>query len=352
MGSPNWELVDASQVPERLMQDIHRADERIALQAMHMVIDGITRPVVSAAMHEIMHKPRVAEHAIVLPDAFSKWHFDTEEQADNLGELVKVIQVLGDIGVKARFGQDFPDTPLGYVRRKLTSKMGRDHRKIYLADNVSYSFGGCNFSDESFMHNHDFLLRTEDEAVSEYLYEKVSEEFSSDKAQSDDHKMFGDRDMVVVDGGKRSRSSIQLLAEAIVRGAEPDTIRFVSQLRPSDRIEAALYTGDPAMSVFNRSENIRGIMRFQQRVEETKPPLPRIAYPERYVHAKFITACLVPDRDRPLMPEGGPVVLTGSHNYHMWGVWAGTKEIALLSSQESLVAAINDWADESFDTQA
>lgn len=81
--------------------------------------------------------------------------------------------------------------------------------------------------------------------------------------------------------------------------------------------------------------------------------LPNTVHPDKYVHAKFISAILLPKKDRrlfgqPFLPEGGPIVLTGSHNFHRAGILAGTKEIALLSTQKSIVDDINQWADSRF----
>lgn len=341
--SPRWELLDATEVPHLLEVDIHAAQDRMALQAMHMVHDEVTAPIFNAVIENIANNPGTAERTIVLPDAFSRVFFETSVQKERFDELADTLQTLHGLGARALFGQDFGSGPSGYLKEKFGSKTGRDHRKIYVADDVSYSFGGCNFTRESFYHNHDFLLRTRHEELADYLFSLVRSEAAQNEPVADEMKAFGSDDTVFVDGGKRNRSTIQEVAKVIAQDAAPGTMRYVSQFRPSDPIEGALYDKEPVISVFNRSQNIQGVMRFQQRLEEVHPPLPRIFYPERYVHAKLITAMLLPNHDREFIPQGGPVILTGSHNYHEWGVRAGTKEIALLSSQEALVEEANTW---------
>ncbi len=347
MQTPTWELIDSSHVLDRLEQDVVAANDRIVIQAMHVAHDAETDAIFEAITERAESNPDLARRSIVLPDAFSKACFDTDEQEAQLPQLLESLDTLGNLGLSATFGNDFGTGLLGILRRSFTSKIGRNHRKIYEADNVVYSFGGCNFNGLSFYRNHDYMLRTEHEEVADYLYGLVQADLIPGKPQDDEIKQFGE-DIVIVDGGKRGVSTIQRVAQLIVREAESGTIRFVSQFRPADELEDDLFEKNPAMSVFNKSDQLTGSLRVQQMVEALSPPLPKIHYPTRYVHAKFISARLTPNNDRELLPEGGDVVLTGSHNFHNWGVQAGTQEIALLSSQESLVHQVNDWADRTF----
>lgn len=347
MSTPKWELVDASHVLDRLEEDVATAEERIVIQAMHVVLDDETKAVFDAVTKRASADPVLARDSIVLPDAYSKACFENQEDEARLPRLMDMLDTLGNLGVTATFGHDFGTGLPGLLRRKLTNKVGRNHRKVYEADNVVYSFGGCNFNGPSFSVNHDFLLRTEHEEMADYLYELVRGDATGTRRSKDQIKWFG-KDAVILDGGRRGGSTIQKLAELILQEAEDDSIRFVSQLRPADDIEDDLFEKNPIMSVFNRSEQLSGGLRYQQMIEALRPPLPRIHYPSRYVHAKFITARLTPRIGREFFPGGGDIVLTSSHNFHQWGVWAGTKEIALLSAQELLVSQVNDWADETF----
>jgi len=347
----HWEVIDSTELPCELGMTFACATERIGVQAMHASFDSATEPLFDCLTEKFAQDRDLAVSSIVTVDDYSLVHAEDDEQRAGMERLRVAIEDFQAYGVDARFGHAYGTGLLGLVHAKRIKELRRNHRKTYVGDNNSYSFGGCNLTGSSY-RNLDFLLHSTDERVADFLMTQISQDAGCASGQQDrvhklDHQLHP-RNIVLQDGGRHGQSIIMEWAHELLEDAEKGTIRFMSQYRPARRMEKILNSRDPEIVAFNRSEDLDGtIMIVQQALEQLNPALPNIAYPEKgdYAHAKFITAVLKPRIAREWFPEGGPVVLTGSHNFHSGGVMMGTKETSLASSDEKLVADVNNWVE-------
>lgn len=296
-------------------------------------------------------KKRIVIHAMTL-----LWGTRTKELAPHLiaaaGRGVEV-RIVGDIYSKfqARRPQfirskisswEQTETINGQLRASgvhitYVGKLGinpfktRCHSKIVLIDDLAYTFGGINFSDDS-LENHDYMFEIHSATLADRLY-KIVREIEKDTGEplADIREELDAHTTLLFDGGTPDESVIYETACDVVAAAKK--VYYVSQMCPSGKL-AELITATENECYFVRPS-------------QAEPPGPidliwnKLRYSitnrykgKAYVHAKFI---LTEGHD------GSKHLISGSNNFSWRGVRYGTKEIAMHSSDPELWDALYDF---------
>lgn len=206
---------------------------------------------------------------------------------------------------------------------------GRCHIKAAIIDDIAFSFGGVNFRDEGF-HSYDYMLRTNDTPVVEYL-ESVAKQVADRQLTADSRWEWQDGQIVLVDAGKPGSSIIYQKACDIVRHARKVT--YVSQMCPSGELAVLLHQTEYT-AYFNKPSKAAFPVNISLWVDQKRSGIKNSYIGKKYIHAKLIIA---------EMPDGSTAVLTGSHNFSWRGVAYGTQEIALYSSNAALAEDLQEF---------
>lgn len=206
---------------------------------------------------------------------------------------------------------------------------GRTHIKWLIVDDYVYSFGGVNLYKPGISHtdymigmpNADLADRLEEEHRRIVRADKIDKFYKSHSFES----MYG---TVLIDGGVFNNSIIY--KRACQLALEAEKVLFVSQYCPSGKLGQIL-SHTSTRFYFNHWKNAT---KFNQLLIRMNMLMTRIQtdYTHReYIHAKFIIF---------EMPDGQKIALTGSHNFVHGGVLLGTREIALETTNQSIIAEL------------
>ena len=132
---------------------------------------------------------------------------------------------------------------------------------------------------------------------------------------------------MLLDGGKINRSIIYKHAVRLAKKAE--SILLVSQYCPAGEL-ARILKKKPATSIyFNPKGSAKDpVNNIMIGTRSTVKSLTTSYRRPRYLHAKFMIG---------IMPDGTKLAITGSHNFSTLGVRAGTREIALETSDPGII---------------
>lgn len=209
----------------------------------------------------------------------------------------------------------------------------RCHTKWTVIDDLVYTFGGVNMSEDAFA-NRDFMLETQNAELANYLYEltgRIEAGVGVSTILPDHTKQLPDHATLLFDGGAPGRSVIYETACDIV--TEARKVYFVSQMCPSGRLgtligarENECYFVRPAQTEFPANiALVRDKLRFR---------ITNRYHGSTYIHAKFI---LTEGKD------GRRQLISGSNNFSRRGVDYGTKEIAVHSADPELWQQLYDF---------
>lgn len=344
----DWQLVDATEVPDALQGGISASSKRIAIESMHVVLRGETEGIFKSMVDKFADDEKIARASVIVPDAYSLYFVDEAGDELTFPMFERVMGCLRRLGSNAKFGRPYSSGVLGDMHHLFLKEWGRNHRKSYVFDDYSLSWGGCNLNDKNMLCFNDFLVAAHEPDVARFLTHHIKRSAATTQAEPNERVALSKNDIALLDGGGH-RSEIIDIATVIAQDAEPGSVRFLSQYRPSTELSACLDASDPSCIVFNAPNVLRGLIRAEQYFAGLGYPLnANNSVAQGYNHAKMLSAVLRKNHSRTFFPEGGPVLLTGSHNFHGGGVRAGTKEIALLTSDPSLIQQANDWADSKY----
>lgn len=200
---------------------------------------------------------------------------------------------------------------------------GRTHSKITLVDNTVYTFGGVNFTDDSFQ-NADYMLSMTDPILADRLYRLVRHIEKDQLTLPDLEEDLGGQATLLFDGGTPKQSIIYETACALVKRAKK--VYYVSQMCPSGTLAKNLVaTDNECYFIKARQADIPAnlALMFDQR----RYGITNRYQGSRYIHAKFI---LTEDKN------GSKHIVSGSNNFSWRGVAYGTKEIAVHSTDPQL----------------
>lgn len=206
---------------------------------------------------------------------------------------------------------------------------GRTHIKWLIVDDDVYSFGGVNLYKPGISHA-DYMFSLPDAHLADRLEEEHRRIVHADKVDKfyRSHSFESTYGTVLIDGGVFNNSVIY--KRACQLALEAEKILFVSQYCPSGKLGGLLKHSSSRL-YFNHPENASGFNRFLIRWSMFFSGIQSDYERKRYIHAKFIIF---------EMPDGQKVALTGSHNFVHGGVLVGTREIALETTNQSIIAEL------------
>ena len=232
--------------------------------------------------------------------------------------------------------------PESLVREAFPYK-GADHIKGTRIRDKFY-FGDKNLEDESFLEMHGFVVRIQNPELVESLTEIISSTQSPSKDQVTNLKS-DPNTQILWDAGIPNESVILETALRIL--SEESTFigtstQFIPDGRFLEALELALHRGVEIQPITSKSEVFMPAIPYwainrvnAKRMLRGRSPI-RVAFaPPRGVHAKYLVTS-----------QG---VEFGSNNHSHWGIKAGTAELAISSSNPSLVQQVRDYHDRLFD---
>lgn len=207
----------------------------------------------------------------------------------------------------------------------------RTHIKWTVVDDTVYSFGGVNLYSEGITNN-DYMMRVTDAAIAEQVSAEHHRVIATDRAGVgyDSHAIDLPPSAILVDGGKIGDSIIYRRALDLSRRAQH--ITYVSQYCPTGRLGRTLRHHPNTDIYFNQWQNVhdrlnRILIRFSSLLHGIKSVYDR----KDYLHAKFMIFT---------MSDGTKIAIAGSHNFVAAGGLLGTREVALETSDEMIIAQL------------
>lgn len=204
---------------------------------------------------------------------------------------------------------------------------GRTHTKWAIVDDVVYSFGGVNLDSESFS-NIDYMVRIHDARLSEILLAEHVRIRRSDKGGSGirNHTIQLDSHTnVLLDGGLIGSSLIY--RRACILALQATYITLVSQYCPTGPLNRILKLKHATL-YYNHWRNASWANRVMISFGMVTSKFPTIYDHDTYLHAKFAIFT---------MSDGKKVAISGSHNFMHGSGIAGTREIAIETSDPRII---------------
>lgn len=210
---------------------------------------------------------------------------------------------------------------------------GRTHSKWLVVDNTTYSFGGLNLDRDS-LSNIDYLLKINDETLAGLLRRTQQQIIKADKgshAVKSSKVVIDSKNTILIDGGLVGDSIIYRRACSLAQSASKITL--VSQYCPTGKLNRIIKQKQSKMYFnhwrrakwFNKIAISIGMLSARQRTLYNNVP---------YLHAKFI---LFESND------GHKTAISGSHNFMFGSVIAGTREIALETTNSQTIAQLENY---------
>lgn len=235
-------------------------------------------------------------------------------------EEKKIFNDLKNINVKVLLTNP-PD-----LLEKIWPYKGRNHMKMIVIDDTSY-IGGLNFSDEDFSYV-DFMVKITNPNITNIIAGQFIE---VEKNHLADQKIKVDKETTVfVDSGKTGQSITLDYATKLANQAKK-SIFHISQLTPDGKFLKALhsaYKKGVNVEVIVPAKNDPGIFALLHKMNRLEMLLKKqqvpIIFCPKMIHAKLT---IVDEQ----------TVLFGSHNLSEKGVYMGTAEISLQSTNQKLV---------------
>lgn len=212
---------------------------------------------------------------------------------------------------------------------------GRTHTKWAIIDDVVYSFGGVNLDSESFS-NVDYMLRIHDARLSELLLTEHVRIRRSDKGGSGirNHTIqLDDQTNILLDGGLIGSSLIY--RRACILALQATYITLVSQYCPTGPLNHILKLKH-AKLYYNHWRKASWANRVMISFGMITSKSPTAYTHETYLHAKFAIFT---------MPDGKKVAISGSHNFMHGSGIAGTREIAIETSDPRIISQLEKFYD-------
>ena len=198
----------------------------------------------------------------------------------------------------------------------------RMHIKAMVIDDDLYAFGGLNFKDVSFEHQ-DYMIHSTDQMLLNRCLEVIKKVKSGEDLPDKTYRI-SPNESILFDGGIPGKSLIYETACRLAEEAEE--IVFVSRMSPGGRLAKTLAQKTSRL-YFNRPSAAHFPTNLSIVVDSVFSGLHNDYKSDTYLHSKFMLF-----RNK----NGNKYFLSGSHNFSWLGVKFGTKEMALLSTDEYL----------------
>ncbi len=314
------ELLPSKTYIENATRDIAKATSRITLVVVMACYDettaGLFDAVCAAAGRGI--QVTVAIDTFTYAELGGHFRF-TSQFSKKVRPISELKKRLAQSGVKI--------TWLGNYGLSLLS--GRTHTKWLVVDDIVYSFGGVNLCRMG-IESVDYMLKVRDIGLASRL---VAEQQRIVKADRGNHgyrsHSFGDiSHTVLVDGGFVGDSIIYRRACALAKLSKKVT--YVSQYCPGGKLHRLLAKTNSALyfNPWNKADSLNAaLLKVSTWLTHNKTLYTR----NKYLHAKFMIFELV---------DGSKVALSGSHNFANGGVWLGTREVALETTDPKIISGL------------
>ncbi|HKU18158.1 MAG TPA: phospholipase D-like domain-containing protein [Candidatus Saccharimonadales bacterium] len=317
-------LVMGDRYYQELLTKIPRAQKRIVLAAMN-VLSG---PQTDRVFHLLQEAAERGVPVQVLVDNYTRLLFIHPPSADRSARL----RVQHTFEALTRLEQ--ADASVYYFGkvRVLNPFKGRCHVKITVIDDDFYSFGGVNFTDESFKHV-DFMLGGHHAGVAKRLAQLVERIGTIQPPLPDDDIAVSATQHLLFDGGGPGDSIIY--EQACELAAQAQRSYYVSQMVPSGQLAHLLSeAGGQTTCYFNQPHQMRAPARYGQAFDQQRHRIRNSYHGQHFIHAKFMLFEL---------PGGHKALISGSNNFSYRGIAYGTQEVALYSTDEDLWQQLFDF---------
>lgn len=270
----------------------------------------------------------------------------------------KKVEVAADVFTYGDLGGFLMPTLHRYRQSKLTTKMshefkksgvkfnwlgrassliysGRTHIKWCIVDDIVYSFGGVNLSNDH-IENYDYMIRIKDKELADKLINEHHRLVRADAGgyAYPSHSFSHGKNTVYIDGGLLGDSIIY--RRACKLASEAKKITLVSQYCPTGKLSRILKKTDSKL-YYNFPYNAKGINKFAIWAGIFFSRNVSLYKKTRYLHAKLMICD---------MPDGRRIALTGSHNLSNIGVILGTREIALETEDPEIIRQLESFVEE------
>lgn len=313
-------LLESEDYIKDLVKEVKKAKNNVYILAMVIVSDEATEKLMEA----LKNKAHKGVEVVIAADIFTYTEltgfFLTNSLASKKSRRTnKAIKGLKKAGVKFRWlGVD-----------KFFMLMGRTHTKLCVIDNICYTFGGINLYSGG-IEAYDYMIKIKDPKLANYLKDEFQAITRADKHRllHKSREIIYEDDKILIDGGILGGSIIY--SRACQLAADSEKIVYVSQYCPSGRLSRLISKAKVHKVYYNPKQNTNftnSIINSAGKVNGLKT---RYSKPT-YLHAKFIIF---------YKKDGTKVAITGSHNFSFVSVLAGTREIALETSNKKLITKL------------
>jgi cardiolipin synthase A/B len=314
METPDMGFLPSSAYYKALLKGVESAQKRIIIQAM----DVRWGPRLEELVPLLEQAAQRGVEVRIIGDAYSKFQATMPHIARGASPSWRHINAINE---RLR-SYHAHITYTGKVG--LNPFAGRTHSKITILDDRVYTFGGINFTDDSFQ-NTDYMLEIDDPLLANRLYRLVRNiEQGSRRPLPDLEEQLGGEATLLFDGGTPKSSIIYDTACKIVSTAV--RVYYVSQMCPSGPL-AKKITATNNACYFIKARQADPPANFALLVDKARYKITNRYQGSKYIHAKFI---LTEDRN------GSKHVLSGTNNFSWRGVAYGTREIAVHSTDPAL----------------
>lgn len=333
-----FELIPTEQLRDRLVTSVLAARRRVIVQGMSMTYDDETSPLFDL----LVEKAPQIDDVMLLPDAYSLRFSDAHKRINPFGEKARAIRrfvrytdTLTDEGGKVRF-----TNPYGHLQANPYA--GRNHMKFVVVDDELYDFSGVDWKTNGFRYI-DSMLFCESAPLANNLAALAMRSYITGRLDTgiDLPQKIDATSRAITDTGMPGRSAIYDHAVLQLAASDVTGITFLSQMRPTGRMERVLLDkqhalGPDSVRVFSNAAN--RLVLPARVTEMAKRALSDLAVEqldtEYYLHEKLV---LVTYDLRP------PLVIKGSHNLLERGVRYGTQDRMLFTTEPGLTGQVMDY---------
>lgn len=331
MDSTNFTVLTPLDFIKDVEQEAKNAKHRVWAQAMEVESGEVTETFLQifrdAAKKGIDTRMHADYYSLLFTDGtFNYWPFVSTEFRRKRRKRLKRQQVLA-VSLRETGVRFIYTNPPSLIDRVFPAR-GRNHMKIVIVDTTSW-IGGVNFHDENFTIQ-DVMVKITDPTITaeiSYVYERI------DRRESlrDMAIQCTEDTTLIIDSGMINRSIILKHAVDLVNKAERK-IQIISPLIPDADLLAALNRGKKQGKdieiIAPKAREMTGIYKlvdeFNDFVMKFRGVVLPIHFKDFMLHAKI------------LIVDGNEVIV-GSHNFSSRGVRMGTEEIAIQSTNKTLL---------------
>lgn len=330
--SENFKVLSKTDFYKEFALDAKSAKRRVWLRTMY-VQAGDVMELVEPALHSAS-KNRV--EVKVVADAVSlllirgvPTYLPYPPIKNNYQETKRMFERLAD---DPGISLDFTNPPTG--TQKIFPYTGRNHVKLAAIDD-SFYIGGSN---STVLSEQDFMVKITDPNLTTHL-EWSFDKYNDKKIKEDKEIVINEENTLLLDSGIPGRSVIYEHALNLVK-QEEESLRLSIQFLPDGELSKGL------IEAKRRGVNVEVLTSSQDEILE----------PTLYLMNRLNVKKLIRNPDKfpviflPAMVHakaliGSDKTIFGSNNFYEAGVRAGTEEIALESSNPSLIQNLNNFLD-------